>query len=49
MKKKTKESNKEKYTHNVKMAKFLTQERIRYGEEIVELEALIKAADENND
>ncbi len=41
------ESNREKYNHNVKMAKFLSQENVRYAEEIVELEALIKAADEN--
>ncbi len=41
------DSNREKYNHNQKMAKFLSQERVRYSEEIVELEALIKAADEN--
>ncbi len=41
------DSNKEKYAHNVKMAKFLSQERVRFAEEIAELEALIKAADEN--
>lgn len=40
------ESNKERNNHNVKMAKFLMQEKLRFKEEIVELEALIKAADE---
>lgn len=42
------ESNKEKYHHNQKMAKFLSQERVRFIEEIAELEALIKTAEENN-
>ena len=42
------ESNKEKYEHNVKMAKFLTQERTRYSEEIAELEILVKNEDEVN-
>lgn len=35
------ESNKEKNEHNVKMAKFLMQEKARYNEEIAELQALI--------
>ncbi len=43
------ESNKEKNEHNVKMAKFLTREKARYTEEIAELEALIKKADEATD
>lgn len=42
------ESNKEKYNHNVKMAEFLKQENARLDEEIVELENLIKKAEENN-
>ena len=42
------ESNKEKYNHNVKMAKFLKQENARLDEEIVELKELIKKAEENN-
>lgn len=37
------ESNKEKNEHNVKMAKFLIQERSRYNDEIEELKALIDA------
>ena len=39
------ESNKEKNDHNVKMAKFLTQEKLRYNEEIAELQSLINAGD----
>ena len=39
------ESNKEKNDHNVKMAKFLTQEKLRYNEEIAELQALINSGD----
>ena len=39
------ESNKEKNDHNVKMAKFLTQEKLRYNEEIAELQNLINAGD----
>ncbi len=35
------DSNKEKNEHDVKMAKFLIQEKARYSEEIVELEKLI--------
>ena len=42
------ESNREKYNHNVKMAKFLNQENLRLDEEIIELENLIKKAEENN-
>ena len=42
------ESNREKYNHNVKMSKFLNQEKTRLDEEIVELEKLIKSAEENN-
>ena len=40
------ESNKEKNEHNVKMAKFLIQERTRYNEEIAELQNLINKADD---
>lgn len=40
------ESNKEKNDHNVKMAKFLLQEKARYNEEISELQALIKATED---
>ena len=39
------ESNKEKNDHNVKMAKFLTQEKLRYNEEIAELQSLINSGD----
>ena len=42
------ESNKEKNDHNVKMAKFLLQEKSRYNEEIAELEALIKATEDTS-
>ncbi len=42
------ESNKEKNDHNVKMAKFLLQEKSRYNEEIAELQALIKATEDNS-
>ena len=35
------DSNKEKNDHDVKMAKFLIQEKARYNEEIAELEKLI--------
>ncbi len=41
------ESNKEKNDHNVKMAKFLLQEKSRYNEEIAELQALIKATEDS--
>ena len=41
------DSNKEKNDHNIKMAKFLMQEKSRYAEEIAELEKLI-AKTENN-
>ena len=41
------DSNREKYNHNVKMAKFLIQERSRFKEELVELEVLIKNTEEN--
>ncbi len=41
------ESNKEKNDHNVKMAKFLAQEKTRYNEEIAELQALINSGDED--
>ena len=40
------ESNKEKNDHNVKMAKFLLQEKSRYNEEIAELQNLINKADD---
>ena len=40
------DSNKEKNDHNVKMAKFLTNEKARYNEEIAEIEALIAKAEE---
>ena len=40
------ESNKEKNEHNVKMAKFLLQEKSRYNEEITELQKLVNKADE---
>lgn len=39
------ESNKEKNNHDVKMAKFLAQEKARYNEEIAELEKLISGED----
>lgn len=42
------ESNKEKNDHNVKMAKFLLQEKSRYNEEIAELEALIKSTEDSS-
>ena len=42
------ESNKEKNEHNVKMAKFLLQEKSRYNEEIAELQALIKATEDTS-
>ena len=35
------DSNKEKNDHDVKMAKFLSQEKARYNEEIIELQKLI--------
>ena len=41
------ESNKEKNEHNVKMAKFLIQEKVRYNEEIAELQALINNTEDN--
>ena len=41
------ESNKEKNEHNVKMAKFLMQEKVRYNEEITELQALINNTEDN--
>ena len=40
------ESNKEKNDHNVKMAKFLLNEKNRYNEEIAELEDLIKKSED---
>lgn len=40
------ESNKEKNEHNVKMAKFLIQEKARYNEEIAELQELINKSDD---
>ena len=40
------ESNKEKNDHNVKMAKFLLQEKTRYNEEIAELQNLIKKGED---
>ena len=42
------ESNREKYNHNLKMARFLSQERVRFIEEIAELKKLINSEDENN-
>ena len=39
------DSNKEKNDHDVKMAKFLIQEKARYNEEIAELEDLIAKCD----
>ena len=42
------ESNKEKNDHNVKMAKFLLQEKTRYNEEIAELQNLINSDGEDN-
>ena len=41
------ESNKEKNEHNVKMAKFLMQEKARYNEEIAELQTLINNTEDN--
>ena len=41
------ESNKEKNDHNVKMAKFLIQEKSRYNDEIAELQALIASTGED--
>ena len=41
------DSNKEKNDHNIKMAKFLMQEKSRYSEEIAELEKII-AKSENS-
>ena len=41
------ESNKEKNDHNVKMAKFLIQEKSRYNDEIAELQALIASTSED--
>ena len=38
------DSNKEKNDHNVKMAKFLLQEKARYNEEIAELQKLVDEA-----
>lgn len=42
------ESNKEKNDHNVKMAKFLLQEKARYNEEIAELQELINKTDDTS-
>ena len=42
------ESNKEKNDHNVKMAKFLLQEKSRYNEEINELQALIDSTEDTS-
>lgn len=42
------ESNKEKNDHNVKMAKFLIQEKARYNEEIAELQELINKTDDTS-
>ncbi|MBO5345174.1 MAG: hypothetical protein J6A51_04685 [Clostridia bacterium] len=42
------ESNKEKNDHNVKMAKFLLQEKARYNEEINELQALIDSTEDTS-
>ena len=39
-------SNKEKNDHNVKMAKFLIQEKTRYNEEIAELKEMIKKSED---
>ena len=39
-------SNKEKNDHNVKMAKFLLQEKTRYNEEIAELKEMIKKSED---
>ena len=40
------DSNKEKNDHNVKMAKFLLQEKTRYNEEIAELQNLISKGED---
>ena len=40
------DTNKEKNDHNVKMAKFLLQEKTRYNEEIAELQNLIKKGED---
>jgi len=42
------DSNKEKNEHDIKMAKFLIQEKARFKEEIAELEALIAKTEGNN-
>ena len=42
------DSNKEKNEHNIKMAKFLLQEKNRYSEEISELEKLIRNTEDTN-
>lgn len=42
------ESNKGKNENNIKMAKYLLNEKNRYNEEIAELEELIKAIESNN-
>ena len=42
------DSNKEKNEHDVKMAKFLIQEKARYNEEIVELQKLITKIEGNS-
>lgn len=42
------DSNKEKNEHDIKMAKFLIQEKARFKEEIAELEALIEKTEGNN-
>ena len=41
------DSNKEKNEHDIKMAKFLIQEKARFKEEIAELEALIAKTEGN--
>lgn len=43
------ESNKEKNDHNVKMAKFLLQEKSRYNEEIAELQELIRRSEDTTE
>ena len=43
------ESNKEKNDHDIKMAKFLIQEKARFKEEIAELEALIAKTEGTGD